>query len=88
MASPGDGLRRAHALLREHGALWLSTPNFESAMALLTAHDSLMWRVVEHLNYFSFTSLRNLLEQCGFEFANYTLSPQYAGSMEVMAVRK
>ena len=88
LTNPTEGLVKAHKLLRDGGALWISTPNFESAMALLAAHDSLMWRVVEHLNYFSFASLRNLLEQCGFELASYALSPQYAGSMEVMAVKR
>ena len=88
LMTPTEGLLKAHKLLRDGGSLWISTPNFESAMALLSGHDSLMWRVVEHLNYFSFTSLRNLLDQCGFELTSYALSPQYAGSMEVTAVRK
>ena len=88
LMNPTEGLVKAHELLRTGGALWVSTPNFESAMALLSGHSAAMWRVVEHLNYFSFASLRNLLSQCGFEFASYALSPQYAGSMEVIAVKK
>ncbi|WP_139492309.1 class I SAM-dependent methyltransferase [Brevibacillus dissolubilis] len=88
MADPVSALKKAHSLLVPNGVLWVSTPNFESAFSYVKKESDPMWLVVEHLNYFSFVSLRKTLEECGFEVVNYQVSSHYNGSMEVTAVKK
>lgn len=88
LADPISALRKAHALLNPAGVLWLSTPNFESAFTTIRKDQDAMWRVVEHLQYFSFRSLFGLLEVTGFRVVDYQMSGHYNGSMEVTAVKE
>jgi hypothetical protein len=44
-----------------------------------------MWRVIEHINYFSYDSLSKLLESKGFEILDYRISRRYNDSMEIIA---
>ncbi|MED1783271.1 class I SAM-dependent methyltransferase [Brevibacillus fortis] len=85
---PIQALRKAHSLLNEKGVLWISTPNFESAYSMVRKDADPMWRVVEHLNYFSFISLSKWLNRLGFEVVDYQVSSSYNGSMEVIAIKK
>lgn len=85
IARPAEAIARASRLLNDRGLLWISTPNFESAFSRLVRDLDPMWRVCEHLNYFSFRSLRTLLEGHGFDVEDYRVSSHYFGSMEVTA---
>ncbi|PZD97825.1 hypothetical protein DNH61_00770 [Paenibacillus sambharensis] len=87
MADPVTALKKAHSLLNDQGVLWLSTPNFESAFSLIHKDQDPMWRVVEHLNYFSYVSLRKLLEKIGFTVQHYSVSSHYNGSMELTCIK-
>ena len=81
---PVDGLKKAHALLKDHGILWLSTPNYESSFtSMLKAFDP-MWCEPYHITYFSRRGLLPILEQVGFELLEYTVSNRYNGSMELL----
>lgn len=73
------------SLLKEDGIFWLSTPNFQSAFSLTIKDKDPMWRVCEHLNYFSFDSMKRLLEMYGLEVINYKPSKHYNGSMEIIS---
>ena len=80
-------LEKAYGLLNKDGVVWISTPNFESAFSYITKDKDPMWRVCEHLNYFSYTSLRKTLEKIGFTITDYKLSQHYNGCMEVTATK-
>lgn len=88
MTDPIQALQKANSLLNEKGVLWISTPTFESAYIQLRKDQDPMWTVIEHLQYFSAESLRKALEMCGFEPLTYAMSKHYAGSMEMIAVKK
>ncbi|MCE5324768.1 class I SAM-dependent methyltransferase [bacterium] len=85
---PVAALNKAVSLLDEGGLLWVSTPNFESAFAMVMKDKDAMWRVCEHLNYFSFKSLKSVLENLGMDVINYGVSGQYNGCMEVTSVKR
>lgn len=81
---PTEGLKKAHALLKEGGILWLSTPNFESSFSRMMKAFDAMWCEPYHISYFSRKGLLALLEQEGFELLEYTVSNRYNGSMELL----
>lgn len=85
MVDPVASLRKAVSMLDAGGLLWVSTPNWESAFSRLVKDMDPMWRVVEHLNYFSYRSLRTTLERLGLKVIDYRVSTHYFGSMEVTA---
>lgn len=88
LQSPAEGLRKAHALLKDDGILWLSTPNYESSFTrMLQAFDP-MWCEPYHLTYFSRSGLLALLEKVGFRLLEYTVSNRYNGSMELLLQKK
>ena len=84
-AEPFKALKKAYDLLGEEGVLWLSTPNFKSAHTRLLDHADPMWSVCEHLQFFSYESLKKLLGLVGFEILDYQVSAKYNGSMEICA---
>ncbi|MBF8983233.1 class I SAM-dependent methyltransferase [Lutibacter sp. B2] len=88
LSKPTDLLIKCSKMLNEKGVIWISTPNFESAFSNTMKDKDAMWRVWEHLNYFSYTSLNNVLNNLGFEVKDYKISQHYNGSMEVIAKRK
>ena len=81
---PMEGLKKAYALLRENGILWLSTPNFESSFTKMMKAFDPMWMEPYHITYFSRNGLLPLLEQVGFALLEYTVSNRYNGSMELL----
>ncbi len=85
LADPIKMLEKINTLLSENGILWISTPNFESAYSTIMKDGDAMWRVCEHLNYFSYVSLNKVLTDLGFKVIDYKLSQHYGGSMEVIA---
>ena len=80
---PVAGLQKAVDLLKPGGLLWLSTPNYQSAQTRLLGVKDPMWRVCEHLQYFSYQSFRKAIEGLELEVLEYGLSKQYPGSMEL-----
>jgi 2-polyprenyl-3-methyl-5-hydroxy-6-metoxy-1,4-benzoquinol methylase len=81
-------IRKCADLLMPGGLLWISTPNFESAYARLARDTDPIWRVVEHMHYFSDRSLHKVHNAHGLRPRDYRLSRHYNGSMEVIAVRE
>ena len=88
VSDPVLAMHKAHSLLGDGGALWVSTPNFDSAFSVTSGHNDAMKRQQYHLNYFSRRSFFLLLEKCGFSPADYSISSHYNGSMEVIAIKK
>lgn len=78
-------LKKVYKLLNKHGVFWLSTPNFQSAHTRLLDDSDPMWRVCEHLQFFSYVGLRKILIEAGFEVLDYQVSTRYNGSMEICA---
>lgn len=65
MPEPRDAMLTISRLLRVGGALYLSTPNFDSLSRRVLRSK---WNVIEypaHLSYFSAKALTTLLESCG-----------------------
>ena len=85
---PVRAIEKAASLLTDEGALWISTPNFESAFSAVAGHTDAMRRQQYHLNYFSRESLYNLLGKFGLAPVDYQISGHYAGSMEVIAIKE
>lgn len=88
VTDPEAALRSAHRLLDDDGVLWLSTPNFESSFTRLKKFTDAMWCEPYHITYFSYKGLEALLEKCGFEVREYTVSNRYNGSMELIITKK
>lgn len=85
---PMEGLKKAAALLKDGGVLWLSTPNFESSFSRMMKTFDPMWSEPYHITYFSRKGLLPLLEQVGFELLEYSVSNRYNGSMELLLRKK
>ena len=85
---PMEGLKKAHALLKDGGVLWLSTPNFESSFSRMMKAFDAMWCEPYHITYFSRTGLLPLVKKVGFELLEYSVSNRYNGSMELLLRKK
>jgi len=85
---PVRAIEKAASLLSDEGALWISTPNFESAYSAVSGHNDVMRKQQYHLNYFSRESLYNLLAQFNLAPVDYQISGHYSGSMEVIAIKE
>ena len=85
---PTEAVAKAAELLVDKGLLWISTPNFESAFSRIMKDRDPMKRVCEHMNYFSFKSLENLLGSNEMEVIDYRISAHYNGSMEIVAKKR
>ena len=84
---PVKAIEKVSAILNDDGAVWISTPSFESAFSAVTAHADPMRRQQYHLNYFSRESLYMLLSKFGMTPVDYHISGHYNGSMEVVALK-
>ena len=87
VSDPVLAMNKAAELLKDDGALWVSTPNFDSAFSIVSGHGDGMKRQQYHVNYFSRDSFYFLLNKCGLIPVDYTISERYNGSMEVVAVK-
>ncbi len=87
IGDPVSAIGKVRTLLNDKGLFWISTPNFESSFSVIMKDKDSMKRVCEHLNYFSFKSLKKTLGQQGFEVIDYNVSAHYSGSMEVTAIK-
>ena len=87
VSDPDLALAKAESLLNDDGALWISTPTFESAYTLVAGHNDAMRRQQFHLNYFSRESLYTLIERNGMIPVDYKISGHFNGSMEVIALK-
>ena len=87
VSDPIHTIQKLQSILNKNGAIWISTPNFESAVATVRGHNDQMRRVANHRNYFSRHSLYRLLERLNFRPIDYQISTHYNGSMEVIAVK-
>jgi len=85
--NPIKMLEKVYNVLNKEGVVWISTPNFESAFSYIMRDKDPMWRVCEHLNYFSYRSLKMILEKIGFNIVDYKFSQHYNGCMEITAVK-
>ena len=84
---PVKAVEKVSAILKDDGAVWISTPTFESAFSAVVGHADPMLRQQYHLNYFSRESLYTLLGKFGLAPVDYHISAHYNGSMEVVAVK-
>jgi SAM-dependent methyltransferase len=88
VSNPDLALAKAESLLHDDGALWISTPTFESAYSCVTGHNDAMRRQQYHINYFSRESLYRLLEKNYLFPVDYQISAHFDGSMEVVAIKE
>jgi len=88
VSDPDRALEKAEAMLSDEGALWVSTPSFESAYSMVAGHSDAMRRQAYHLNYFSRESLYMLLDRNHLVPVDYRISGHYNGSMEVVAIKE
>jgi len=88
VSDPDLAIAKANSLLDDNGALWISTPTFESAYSWAVGHNDAMRRQQYHLNYFSRESLYALLERHDLMPVDYRISGHFNGSMEVVILKK
>jgi len=65
--TPGKELAMMHDILRPGGLLYLTTPNFNGLLRLITGQDYALIGYPEHLCYFTPATLRLLVRNTGFE---------------------
>jgi len=87
VSDPVQAINKAADMMGNEGALWISTPNFESAFSYAAGHNDVMRRQQYHVNYFSRDSLYSLFAKVGLAPVDYQISQHYNGSMEVIAVK-
>jgi 2-polyprenyl-3-methyl-5-hydroxy-6-metoxy-1,4-benzoquinol methylase len=87
LPDPVGFMDKVNSLLSDKGVVWISTPNFDSAFSSIMKDKDPMWRVCEHINYFSYKSLNRLLERYHFRVIDYRCSSRFNGSMEVISVK-
>ncbi|MCL1907749.1 MAG: methyltransferase domain-containing protein [Holophagaceae bacterium] len=87
VSDPLCAISKAESLLKDNGALWISTPSFESAFTQIAGHNDVMRKQQYHLNYFSRQSLYSTLERNNLAPIDYQISSHFNGSMEVVAVK-
>jgi len=80
-------MKKMHSLLAPNGVIWLSTPNFDGAFTRYAGHGDPMRLESVHKNYFSKQSLFLLFDKAGLVPVEYTLSPTYNGSIEVIVTK-
>lgn len=85
---PHAFMKKTAELCHPGTVLWVSTPNFETAFTLVAGHSDPMRREPRHYGYFSFLSLRSLLDNYGFDVLTYAVSSQFNGSMEITAIKR
>jgi SAM-dependent methyltransferase len=85
--NPSEAIKKAETMLKDDGAIWISTPTFESAYSIVHGHDDPMRKEQTHINFFSRKSLYLLLEKHGFTPVDYRISGHYITSMEIIAVK-
>lgn len=86
--NPIDVVQKAYDLLSDQGVFWISTPNFHSAFSQFSKFKDPMWVEAGHLQYFSYDSIKTLLENYNFQIVDYNISHHYRGSMEITAIKK
>jgi SAM-dependent methyltransferase len=63
---PKAMLRSAHRLVKPDGQVWISCPNSQSWLRPVFRQWWINWHVPFHITQFSSSTLRHLLEDCGF----------------------
>jgi 2-polyprenyl-3-methyl-5-hydroxy-6-metoxy-1,4-benzoquinol methylase len=89
MPFPQKGLAAAHRLLRPGGIVFVSMPNYNSAVWRLldAANANPYWGELEHFHNFSRARLYALAGEMGFEPVHYGISERYRICMEVVLRR-
>ena len=87
---PKLALAHLHRLLRADGVLLLSMPNLDSEVwAMLDrANTNPYWGELEHYHNFGRQRLLSLLDEVGFDFVHFAVSPRWRVTMEVVARRR
>ncbi len=71
LPDPKKSLTIIHNILKNNGLLCISSPNDYNPLQLISKHKSNVtpWWVspIDHINYFDFSSIKNLLNDVGFE---------------------
>jgi protein O-GlcNAc transferase len=90
MPFPKTSLAAARRLLRPGGVLFLSMPNVNNMVWKLLHANKVnpYWGEIEHYHNFSRKRLYALLEEHGFQPAEYHVSERYRVCMEVIAVKQ
>lgn len=87
LPDPRRGLEVVASLLEPGGLAWVSTPNRDGAWARALGPRDPMWRVAEHLHFFTRSGLHRLMAEVGLRPVDYRLSDRYLGCGETTAER-
>lgn len=67
LSTPAEEVRLMHRALRTGGLMYITTPNFNGLLRLITGKDHSIIGYPEHLGYFTPNTLRRLAIQSGFK---------------------
>jgi predicted O-linked N-acetylglucosamine transferase (SPINDLY family)/SAM-dependent methyltransferase len=89
MAFPAKSLAAIHAMMRPGGVLILSLPNRDTIVwrALDATNSNPYWADLERYHIFTRARLTALLQDCGFELAEYGISEDQRSAMEIVALK-
>jgi SAM-dependent methyltransferase len=66
LTNPRDELAEIHRILRPGGVIYVDVPNYRTLPILLGKDDFVLNTPPQHINYFTSTTLRSLLQTAGF----------------------
>ena len=65
--------------------IWIFQLSYTPLMIQLNAFDNI---IHEHIEYYTITSIENILEKCNFEIIDAQLNDVNAGSLRIIAKKK
>ena len=78
-----DNFAKLHTLLAPNGLLVIVTPNYNSMQRKVVGKHWFQFKPIEHINYFTLSSLTAVAAQHGFKLVHSTSSGQYADAQFV-----
>jgi len=88
MSDPDDALAKAESMLNDEGALWISTPTFDSDDSSVTEQNDVMSQQQSLINFFSKESLYMLLARYHLVPIDFRLTGQQKEMMEVIVIKE
>lgn len=81
IAEPLAELNRAHNILKENGFIVIRVPNAHRNIQRLKSKEDVEFFAPDHKNYFTFHTLKKLLETAGFSPVKYILDEPFYSSL-------
>ena len=71
---------KLHSILENNGVIVLITPDYNSLQRKLLGKKWFQFKPIEHINYFSLTTFKKLIDSTGFKIVNSKKAGQYSNT--------